>query len=217
MPALRQRVKENSRLLPQEAIDIMTKWYDSHYTNPYPSFKDCEDLASAGKVSINQVKQWFVNIRRRTHNQFRKRRSNNTRKVSSQEDILKTLPLSSDDSGFSNNSNNSREESAKEATYSGQINNNSPNYNINNEYSFYNYSQNFMQNYSNNAYYMPRESSYQKFQSPRNVIPNYFHNTSTPNNAGTINKEYSNVFLNASCEFDRNYYFKQPVDLHNYV
>ena len=104
--------------MPQEAIDIMTVWYDAHYTNPYPTFKDCEDLAEAGKVSINQVKQWFVNVRRRTQNQFRKRRSNVTKKSnrmdnSNQEEILRSLPVSSsEDSGFSNNSSNSKDESA---------------------------------------------------------------------------------------------------------
>lgn len=71
----RQRVKENSRLLPQFAIDIMHNWYLNNYSNPYPSFRDCEHLAQCGNITVNQVKQWFVNIRRRTHNEFRKRRA----------------------------------------------------------------------------------------------------------------------------------------------
>ena len=53
----------------------MTKWYEKHYSNPYPDFKKCEELAAKGKVNVNQVKQWFVNVRRRTHNQFRRRRA----------------------------------------------------------------------------------------------------------------------------------------------
>ena len=58
----------------------MTTWYERNYSNPYPTFKECENLAVAGGVSVNQVKQWFVNVRRRTHNQFRKRRSNSNKK-----------------------------------------------------------------------------------------------------------------------------------------
>ena len=50
----------------------MTKWYEKHYTHPYPILKECEELAKKGKISVKQVKQWFVNVRRRTHNQFRK-------------------------------------------------------------------------------------------------------------------------------------------------
>lgn len=74
LPQVRQRVKENSRLLPTHAVDLMTEWYDRHYSNPYPTYRDCEMLAQKGNISINQVKQWFVNVRRRTQNQFRKTR-----------------------------------------------------------------------------------------------------------------------------------------------
>lgn len=74
LPQVRQRVKENSRLLPTHAVDIMTEWYDRHYSNPYPTYRDCEMLAQQGNITINQVKQWFVNVRRRTQNQFRKTR-----------------------------------------------------------------------------------------------------------------------------------------------
>ena len=74
LPMVRQRVKENSRLLPQQAVDLMTAWYDKHYSNPYPSFRDTEQLARDGCITVGQVKQWFVNVRRRTHNQFRMKR-----------------------------------------------------------------------------------------------------------------------------------------------
>lgn len=74
LPQSRQRVKENSRLLPQQAIDTMTEWYDRHYSNPYPTYRDCEQLAQRSSITINQVKQWFVNVRRRTQNEFRKTR-----------------------------------------------------------------------------------------------------------------------------------------------
>jgi hypothetical protein len=74
MPLPRQRVKQNSRLLPQKAVDIMTVWYDRNYSHPYPQYRELEQMAHAGSITINQVKQWFVNIRRRTENQYRKKR-----------------------------------------------------------------------------------------------------------------------------------------------
>ena len=80
LPPLRQRVKENSRLLPQRAIDIMTEWYDKHYEHPYPSYREFELLAERGLITVNQVKQWFVNVRRRTQNAFRKKRDSDKQK-----------------------------------------------------------------------------------------------------------------------------------------
>ncbi len=75
MPIIRQRNKQTSRLLPKQAVELMTQWYDRNYADPYPTFRDCEILASNGNITIEQVKQWFVNVRRRTQNQFRKQRT----------------------------------------------------------------------------------------------------------------------------------------------
>lgn len=86
MPKTRQRHKQNSRILPQQSIDIMTTWYDKHYTNPYPTYRDCEIMASSGQITVNQVKQWFVNIRRRTGNQFRRKRNPYDTKSKGKED-----------------------------------------------------------------------------------------------------------------------------------
>jgi hypothetical protein len=183
----------------------MTEWYDQHYTNPYPSFKDCEDLALAGKVSVNQVKQWFVNVRRRTHNQFRKRRTNTTkrqiRENINQEEILKALPLSSDDSGISN---------SKEIL-DVSVASTSP-------YSVYNsrqmtpiYSNNYMRNYT------PNNSQYynQSYDSPRQPYSNYNYSyTSTPMQQSYINpQQHQQQPMNANT-YDRNYnyYFQQPVN-----
>jgi hypothetical protein len=81
----------------------MTKWYDEHYTNPYPTYRDCEMLAEAGMVSINQVKQWFVNIRRRTQNEFRRKRTARTGKLRNENES--SSKSSSDDSGILNEIN----------------------------------------------------------------------------------------------------------------
>lgn len=63
----------------------MTQWYDRNYSNPYPTFRDCEVLAQNGGITIEQVKQWFVNVRRRTQNQFRKQRTSYNLKRKSDE------------------------------------------------------------------------------------------------------------------------------------
>lgn len=90
LPQPRQRVKENSRLLPKQAIEIMTEWYDRNYHNPYPTYRDCEILAQRGSITINQVKQWFVNVRRRTQNEFRKTRDSKCSKRKIQEEPIDT-------------------------------------------------------------------------------------------------------------------------------
>ena len=105
MPCVRQRVKQNSRLLPQRAIDLMTEWYDKNYSYPYPTYRDCEHLANAGQITINQVKQWFVNVRRRTQNQFRRTHD------SAVSVKRKTSTSSSSDPSLSNTDNSTNESS----------------------------------------------------------------------------------------------------------
>ncbi len=90
LPKLRNRNKPNARALPEKAVEIMTAWYDQHYIDPYPSYRDYEQMAKHGNITIAQVKQWFINVRRRTHNQFRKKRAPNT--ISDQShDAINTL------------------------------------------------------------------------------------------------------------------------------
>jgi hypothetical protein len=105
LPCVRQRVKQNSRLLPQSAIDLMTEWYDKNYSYPYPTYRDCEHLANAGQITINQVKQWFVNVRRRTQNQFRRTHD------SAVSVKRKTSTSSSSESSLSNTDNSTNESS----------------------------------------------------------------------------------------------------------
>ena len=56
----------------------MTKWYDQNYASPYPTYRDIEHMANTGCISIAQVKQWFVNVRRRTQNKYRNTRERRT-------------------------------------------------------------------------------------------------------------------------------------------
>ena len=200
-------------MLPEEALDVMTAWYDKHYTNPYPSFKDFEELASAGRVSIKQVKQWFVNVRRRTYNQFRKRRTNKnsrySRDNSNQEEILKSLPLSRDDSGISNSKEIIDENNVNESVSPYTVYNQTkgtPNYS--------NISNNLNDSANNSQYYN------QSFESPRLQYSNYNYNyTSTPA-IQRYNTSPQHIYLNY--EIDSGYnnyeYQQQPVnmDLNDY-
>ena len=194
-------------MLPQEAIDLMTEWYDQHYTNPYPSFKDCEDLASAGKVSINQVKQWFVNVRRRTQNKYRKRRTNTTNKKirtdDSNQEVLKSLSsVSSDDSGISN---------SKEIIDQSILNKSTSPYTVSNQKCY------AMPNYSNHNYnnqnYTPNNSQFynQSYDSPKLQYSNYNY-TSTPV-VNSYNTNQQQMYANYENERNYNYYYQQPTNI----
>ena len=50
------------------AVRIMTAWYDQHMEHPYPSYAACEVMANSGKITVEQVKKWFANRRRRENN-----------------------------------------------------------------------------------------------------------------------------------------------------
>lgn len=93
LPKSRNRNKPNSRTLPERAVEIMTAWYDQHYIDPYPSYRDYEQMAKLGNITVTQVKQWFINVRRRTHNQFRKKRATRQNLKSEQEKGSLTSPL----------------------------------------------------------------------------------------------------------------------------
>lgn len=76
LPKSRQRIKQNSRILPEIAIEVMTHWYERNYSHPYPSYREFEMIAKHGQITICQAKQWFVNVRRRYRNQGTKNAPN---------------------------------------------------------------------------------------------------------------------------------------------
>lgn len=47
------------------AIRIMTNWFERNREHPYPSYDTAEVMAKAGGISVEQVKKWFANKRRR--------------------------------------------------------------------------------------------------------------------------------------------------------
>lgn len=50
------------------ATQIMTNWYERNKEHPYPSYETAEVMATAGNVTVEQVKKWFANRRRRAGN-----------------------------------------------------------------------------------------------------------------------------------------------------
>ena len=58
--------------LPQRAIRILTAWYTTHATQPYPSAEDKHFLASQCAITVEQVTTWFSNKRCRSKAKARK-------------------------------------------------------------------------------------------------------------------------------------------------
>jgi hypothetical protein len=82
--AKKVRIQENSELkatprkakaLPEEATNIMKKWYTDHSENPYPNDDERREMAQMGCISENQVKAWFANKRNRSNNTRPKKRT----------------------------------------------------------------------------------------------------------------------------------------------
>jgi hypothetical protein len=80
----RQRVSEakrtrttNSRShhnqLPEEAVEILNDWFDSHLNHPYPSTDEKNRLADKCCITVKQVNSWFCNRRNRSQNTKPKR------------------------------------------------------------------------------------------------------------------------------------------------
>ncbi|KAL9654341.1 hypothetical protein ABK040_010370 [Willaertia magna] len=49
--------------LPKQAKIILRQWLDEHFTSPYPSDQQKEELAQKTGLTLNQVNNWFVNAR----------------------------------------------------------------------------------------------------------------------------------------------------------
>ncbi len=106
LPKSRNRIKPNSRILPETAIEVMTDWYDKHYSNPYPSYREFEILAKQGQITITQVKQWFVNVRRRYRNKNKTSDSNDMssqKKTSQEYRVSMVAPMASNQEQYYNN------------------------------------------------------------------------------------------------------------------
>ena len=50
------------------AVRIMVNWYERNKSHPYPSSDTCTVMAKSGGITVEQVKKWFANKRRRNNN-----------------------------------------------------------------------------------------------------------------------------------------------------
>lgn len=50
------------------AVRIMSTWYENNSEHPYPSYEAAQVMAKAGDITVDQVKKWFANHRRRSNN-----------------------------------------------------------------------------------------------------------------------------------------------------
>lgn len=64
----RRHIKVCSPPLNPVAVRIMTSWYQRNEEHPYPSYETSEVMAKAGNITVEQVKKWFANRRRRAGN-----------------------------------------------------------------------------------------------------------------------------------------------------
>ena len=60
--------KGKPKPLNDQAVRIMTSWYERHIQHPYPNNSAAEVLAKAGNITVEQVKKWFANKRMRSAN-----------------------------------------------------------------------------------------------------------------------------------------------------
>eukprot|EP00742_Colponemidia_sp_Colp-10_P005222 GILJ01005579.1.p1 GENE.GILJ01005579.1~~GILJ01005579.1.p1 ORF type:complete len:482 (-),score=74.24 GILJ01005579.1:287-1732(-) len=51
--------------LPKDATDLLKQWLAQHFTHPYPTDHEKKELASAAKIEVAQVTNWFTNARKR--------------------------------------------------------------------------------------------------------------------------------------------------------
>lgn len=60
--------RRHNEPLNNQALTVMTDWYEEHLENPYPTKAEKEDLAKRGGITLGQVKSWFANKRNRSNN-----------------------------------------------------------------------------------------------------------------------------------------------------
>ena len=56
------------KYLNQDAVCVLSEWYERHFDHPYPEDDDVDTLASRAEISASQVKKWMANKRVRSCN-----------------------------------------------------------------------------------------------------------------------------------------------------
>jgi hypothetical protein len=59
--------------LPEEAVELLNEWFESHINHPYPTTEEKQRLADDCGITTKQVNSWFCNRRNRSQNTKPKR------------------------------------------------------------------------------------------------------------------------------------------------
>lgn len=63
----------SAKQLPEDAVDLLNEWFESHLNHPYPSNDEKQRLADKCGITVKQVNSWFCNRRNRSQNTKPKR------------------------------------------------------------------------------------------------------------------------------------------------
>ena len=67
------RIATAHHQLPEEAVDRLNEWFESHLNHPYPTTEEKQRLAEECGITSKQVNSWFCNRRNRSQNTKPKR------------------------------------------------------------------------------------------------------------------------------------------------
>ena len=70
------------RRLPKKAVEVMSRWFNTHSCSPYPSTDQKKWLADRSGVSVQQVSTWFASERRLRGKKYHKQNVPSRRKQS---------------------------------------------------------------------------------------------------------------------------------------
>ena len=48
-----------------EAVETLKRWFSAHSLKPYPTEQEKDELAKEAGITVNQVTNWFINMRKR--------------------------------------------------------------------------------------------------------------------------------------------------------
>lgn len=65
LPAPEESASSKKKNISTRNREILNKWLEDHKENPYPTLEDKQKLVEETGLSIRQVKDWFINARRR--------------------------------------------------------------------------------------------------------------------------------------------------------
>ncbi|KAL9650301.1 hypothetical protein ABK040_014955 [Willaertia magna] len=84
----KKKQRSTNRRLPPEAKKVLENWFLEHWTNPYPSNQEKEDLCEQTQLTLTQINNWFINKRGRSLKSVKEKlKSETTKEEGKQADI----------------------------------------------------------------------------------------------------------------------------------